>query len=231
MRIFTTGLMLTVLVSGSSGCGGDSAQQAEDPASRGLIRGVYTFGHEVRELRPCAGEEEIWVVDKTGILAEQHARLNENNRAYYQIFILALGSTGPAPAAGFGRDYPGQATIDELIYAAAEGFGCDFDPSRLVYRAQGNEPFWLVEVLPDRMRLERPGFAEMSWPEVTADESGEELRLRGSGDQGPAVLTITPGPAYDSMSGAYFHRSARFELEGTVYRGQALRGGAVLGGR
>ena len=227
MRFAVVGLMMVATLIGASACGGGGEEKKEIAAvaPRGeLIRGHYIFAHEVRALRPCGEDEDVWVIDRSGILAREYQQLAGSLKPDVRISVIATGSKGPAPDEGFGADYSGSVTIYEVIYAALEGYGCDFDVTGFVFRAYGTEPFWMVEVLPQGMRLSRPGSPEKIWPEVSAEHQGDLVVFHGSGAEKPGTLTIEPGPGHDDMSGSYFHHRARFEWDGEIYRGSALRG-------
>jgi uncharacterized membrane protein len=191
-----------------------------------IVRGGYTFGHEVRSLRPCGEQEALWVVDRSGLLEPLHGELAPGTTPYAEIFVVAAGHIGPAPQDGFGADYAGMLTVEEVIYAAFEGFGCDFDWGRFSYRAQGNEPFWMVEVGATGMRMTRPGEPDLEWADVDEQRRDGTVVFQAAGaDHVPAVvLTIEAGASRDTMSGAYYGLSARFLLGDRSLRGHALRG-------
>lgn len=227
MRSATTTISIILVLLCAAACGDLEAEKSESGKAGippDIIRGHYTFGHEVRSLRPCGDEKEIWVIDSTHLLGKLYEQLTGSIQGEPGIFVIATGSSGPPPPEGFGADYEGAVTIGEVVYAALEGFGCDFDLTGFVYRASGNEPFWMVEVLPGSMRLSRPGHPELSWPQVEIKRSGKSVILLGTGGDLPGRLTIEPGPVHDSMSGAFYSHQAQFELDGDIFKGSALRG-------
>jgi uncharacterized membrane protein len=233
MKSVLMAMMVMVLLIGASACsdgGGEKETTVVDTVTRGIIRGHYTFGHEVRALRPCGEDEDLWVIDRTDLLPELFRQLVGPLKGDPRISVIATGTTGPSQADGFGAQYPGTVFIDEVIYAALEGFECDFDVTGFVFRAFGNEPFWMVEVLPGSMRLIRPGSPELTWPGVSEEKKGDVIVLAGTGGEISGSLTIEPGPGYDNMSGSYFHHKANFDLDGEIFSGAALRGLATTGG-
>ena len=119
------------------------------------LRGHYVFGHEVRGFRRCGQDGELWVVDRSNLLKELHEDLAPRTVPYAEIFVVVTGRVGPPVSEGFGAEYPGAVTVEDVIYAAFEGFGCSFDWGRFLYRAQGNEPSWKLEVLEAEIRLSR----------------------------------------------------------------------------
>ena len=188
-----------------------------------VTRGHYVFGHEVRSLRPCGEEEALWVIDRTGLLARLHGELTPGSRPYAEVFAVVAGRVGP-PTDGFGADYPGALAVEDVIYVAFEGFGCSFDWGRFIYRAQGNEPFWMAEVRSSEMRLTRPGEPDLVWTDATESSAARGVVIRSQDP--PVELHIEPEPGRDTMSGAYFGLSARLLVEGETLAGNALRGTA-----
>jgi uncharacterized membrane protein len=190
-----------------------------------IVRGHYVFGHEVRSFRPCGEDETLWVVDGTDLLRDLHTELAPKTTPYAEIFVVAAGRIGPSPADGFGADYPGALSIEKVIYAAFEGFGCDFDWGNFTYRAQGNEPFWMVDVLPSEMRFARPGHDDQTWTHVRKDQTDDAVIFHAIGeDRSTIQLVIETGPSRDTMSGAYYGLSARLILDGKTFTGSALQG-------
>jgi putative lipoprotein len=168
------------------------------------------------------------VVDGSGRLWGLHAELAPGLEPYEEVFAVVRGANGPPPAEGFGSDYPGQIRIDELLYVAGEGLGCDFDWPRFAYRAQGNEPFWWAEVAPAGLRVGLLGEKERSWP--TVRESGAAAKTLFLAEGGPgeaATLSLLREPCRDSMSGAYYALSAVLALGERELRGCALPGDAT----
>ena len=231
------GLLILGLTSCTSGDGNDHKTRdvppdkvdqagAVEPAEDiEIVRGHYVFGHEVRSLRPCGENEALWVVDRTNLIKDLHGELAPGTVPYSEVFVAVAGRIGPPPDEGFGAEYPGALTVEEVIYVAFEGFGCDFDWSRFLYRAQGNEPFWALEVLATGMRLTRPGQPGMTWTEVSEIRREGAVIFRGAGGGLPPVkLVIEADPSRDTMSGAYYGLSARLVLDGQTFTGHALRG-------
>ena len=201
------------------------ADAAEPAGDLEIVRGHYVFGHEVRTLRPCGEDGALWVVDRTNLLKDLHDELTPGTAPYAEVFVVAAGRIGPPPAEGFGAEYPGSLTVEDVIYVAAEGFACDFDWSRFIYRAQGNEPFWTLEVLPTEMRLIRPGRPDLTWTDVNERRTENGVIFRATdGGLSPVELVIEAGSSRVTMSGAYYGLSARLGLDDQTLTGHALRG-------
>jgi len=195
-----------------------------------IVRGHYVFGHEVRTLRPCDEDGTFWVIDRTNLLKGLHGELTPGTTPYAELFVVSVGRIGPPPDVGFGAEYPSSFTVEDVIYAAAEGFGCDFDWSRFLYRAQGNEPFWMLEVLSTGMKLTRSGHPDLTWTDVgERKDEGAVIFFSRGGAHLPVELFIEAGSSRDAMSGAYYGLSARMVLGDRSFTGHAMRGTAPEG--
>lgn len=193
-----------------------------DVPERQVFRGLVVHGHEVRSFRPCGSDEALWAIDREGLLWEVYDELAPGGEPYEEVFAVVAGRSGPPPAEGLGADYPGRLEVDEVLYVAWEGFGCDSEWAGFDYRAYGNEPFWNVEVSDAGLRLNRMGSESQTWADV--GEVAIENGLRYEGD-GPAVeLNLIREPCRDSMSGAYFGMSARLVLGAEELSGCAMPG-------
>ncbi|WP_198669147.1 META domain-containing protein [Elioraea thermophila] len=90
------------------------------------------------------------------------------------------------------------------------------DAAPLRLRAQGNEPFWAVEVTGERLRLMRPGTEEAEMPVVAVDAAEGELRFLGERDGATVALTLSPGPCRDTMADQVWPERARLAIAGAV---------------
>ncbi len=112
------------------------------------------------------------------------------------------------------------------MYAAGEGFRCDFEWSRGSYRAYGNEPFWSADISPRGIELQRLGEDTRSWTRPQEESVGNEVRFTGQAPAGMSIeVTLLREPCRDSMSGAYFGFMAAVRIGAEELRGCALRGG------
>jgi uncharacterized membrane protein len=215
---------------GGEGGGRDEGGRAPDATASAtaleIVRGHFVPGREVTALRPCGAEAWLWVVDRTGRLRDLHRELAPRGQPGAEIFVAVAGHVGPPPEEGPGADHAGTLRVEEVVYAAFEGFGCGFDWRRFHHRAQGNEPFWTLEVLPEGMRLTRPGQPDLIWNDVVESRESGTVTYRGRGDPQPVELIIEPGASRDTMSGAYYGLSARLDLDGQILTGHALPGTA-----
>ena len=217
-------LGLAALLTGCGGGDGDQPQGTKTGVE--IFRGHAAFGHEVRTFQPCGKDDILWAVDESGTLWDVHRELAPPTVPVARLFAVVEGQRGPAPADGFGADYPGALQVTRVLYLGLEGPDCDFGWSRFQYQAVGNEPFWSMEVTAGGLVLKRPGEADLAWSAVTRKADGDQLRFVATGDGGlpPVELVIEPGPGRDTMSGSYFGLSARMKLGVKAFRGRALVG-------
>jgi putative lipoprotein len=213
----------------TSGQAGDRfGGQVNGQASDQIIRGYAGFGHEVRSFRPCNANTDLWAVDRSGLLWDLHKEMVPTQDQYAELFAVVKGTVGPAPSEGFGNDYAGELVVTEVHYVAREGFGCEADWSRFSWRAQGNEPFWAVEIGSAGMSLMQPDAPRTVWTEVKASHTDRGWIFTAA-DEGspPARLTITRTPCRDTMSGAYFAFSATLLVGSKEMNGCAVAGDAA----
>lgn len=106
--------------------------------------------------------------------------------------------------------------------ARAKSLLADAKLRGVAYRAQGNEPGWLVEVGPGSSLLylanygqERHEFDSVT----TSDDGAGALTISGEHDGQPIEVTLVREPCADDMSGAEFDHRAVVEFEGRELRG------------
>ena len=200
--------------------------QSSESSGVQVLRGFATYGHEVRAFRPCGSDEYLWAIDRGGILWEVHGNLTSDYKTHDEIFVVIEGRKGPPPADGFGADYPGTIHVDRVLYAAMEGFRCDYDWDGFTWHAYGNEPFWTVIMSDGSIRLKVIGRDDVVWPDSEIIEAEGAIRYIGCGNEAaPEIeLTITPTPCQDSMSGAYFAYSSVVRTGSDEFEGCALWG-------
>jgi heat shock protein HslJ/uncharacterized membrane protein/membrane-bound inhibitor of C-type lysozyme len=99
----------------------------------------------------------------------------------------------------------------------------------VVVRATGNEPFWLLEILGDRIVF-APGLqgdrVVTPRPRATRDAATGETVYIAATEAHRLVVRLAPGGCVDSMSGQRFDQAAAVQLDGRAFRGcaQALAG-------
>ena len=234
MSKHSTRIACLVIIALAASCGSRERAEEKSAGAPGpaapveVFSGFAVYGDEVRSFRRCGTEEALRAVDRTGALWNNYDSLALHREPYEEIFCIVEGRTGPDPAEGFGAAYPGAIEITRILYMALEGFRCDLDLSRFVYRAYGNEPFWAVYIVPGGITLTMPGCEDKVWHEVRQIERDAGAVFIGSGAADSIEVRLAEVPCRDSMSGAYFAYSARVLTGEYDLRGWALKGTAGL---
>ena len=185
---------------------------------------MLVMGPEVRALKPCDEETELWVIPVESV---QRAYETLAPEAYAPVFVEVEAVREPAPAAGFGADYSGQLRLSALLRAesAEEGFGCGESLSDIVFKASGQEPFWFVRVFADRIALATPEIPSTVFSEAPPTRLDDGWRFE-SLSTGPETvqlrLDLTRAPCTDPMVGSVYTWSAILDVGGDVKRGLSL---------
>lgn len=204
----------------------EPAPQLAADSSLAIKRGTVVLTAESRTLRPCGETAELWIAGESDRLDEIYAKLAGEPGA--PLYVEARGERTATPAgttvpAGFAQTF----LLEEVLFAAlpGEGGGCDAPLADYRVRASGNEPFWSVDVVADRMLLRLPDApAPLELSVAESQDSEGTVTYRGSGAGRILELTITTLPCSDSMSGAYFAYAAAGQLDGMEIAGCARLG-------
>lgn len=195
-------------------------------SSLAIKRGTARLTTENRTFLPCGETAELWLAGEGEFLDETYSRLAGEPGA--PLYVEVRGERTATPAgtsvpAGFAQTF----LLEEVLFAALPGEGgdCDAVPPDYRVRAAGNEPFWSVAVVADRMVLHLP---EMPAPlELSVGESQDSegtVTYRGAGAGRTLELTIAAQSCSDSMSGAYFAYTAAGRLDDIDLHGCARLG-------
>ena len=215
---------LATLATVAGACGSGEQSRLENLPKQDVHRGIAIFGHEVRSFQPCGSEASLWAIDSSRMLWDLHTEMTLHDPPYQGLFAILQGRLGSAPQDGFGSDYDGTLIVDEVLYVAREGLGCDFDLSAFRYRALGNEPFWSVDITTTAILLRSMGQDDQTWALIQEGRLDSELRFRGEGDgREPVVVAIRRTECRDTMSGAFFGYTATVRIGESVLMGCALR--------
>lgn len=191
-----------------------------------IVAGFVVLGPEVRSIKPCNEEQELWVIPTTEV-----TEVYESLRAepYGPVLMEVESVVGPAPESGSGAGYAGLLTVRSLRRAepASEGFGCDQDLSDFMFRATGQEPFWHLRVSPTGLRYSTPSAPQAAFDPVPPIRRGEAWVYESAGS-GPEAVGISavfePGRCEDSMAGSVYSWRATIEIAGDRRTGCAWEG-------
>jgi uncharacterized membrane protein len=200
---------------------------SELPADSGLAlkRGMLTLAAKHATFQPCGTSTQLWVIDQTdGVLRQTFA----NEPIPLELYVEAHGErtavpeTIPAASA-----HPGAFILEEVLYATqpAETQGCKEAAPTYIVTARGNEPFWSVEVMADKMVWRQPESpTEVTIEAPQSQDSEGTVGYVGAASGHKLELFIDEQPCRDSMSNAFFAYSAR-----AVFDGKELKGCARIG--
>ncbi|MEX2531624.1 MAG: hypothetical protein WD960_12705 [Gemmatimonadota bacterium] len=120
--------------------------------------------------------------------------------------------------------------LSALRYAGLEGWSCDVLPPEGVMEARGNEPFWFVRLLEDRVRVVTPDlpdgieYFDLEWVPSTGDGWTLSAERRHADGVEFLTLTIEERRCTDSMSGAWYPYAASLSAGFVSGDGCALEG-------
>jgi len=215
-------LALVTIASGCSASGGSPAGDNETPIAH---RGLVVFGHEVRSFEPCSSETSLWTVDSSGVLWDLHSELALQDQPYQGLFAVVEGRLGEAPQDGFGADYAGTLVVDDVLYMAREGLGCDFNWSAFRYRALGNEPFWSADISATHIVLRMMGQDDQTWTLTHEGMTDGAVQFDGEGAGGSSITVgIQREQCRDTMAGNFFGYTATVRLGDSTLTGCAVEG-------
>jgi putative lipoprotein len=204
----------------------DGGGVAAEASGVSVVRGFLVLGPEVRSIKPCGEDRELWVIP-TSDLDEAYSSLSRE--PYDPVYVEVEAMVGEAPESGFGADYSGLVTVRTVRRAqpAGEGFGCGEDLSDFSFRASGQEPFWSLRVTPTIIVLSTPDIPETVFEAVAPSVLGDGW-VYESRATGPETILIRavfePGRCTDSMLGAIHGWRAHLEIGDDTQVGCAWEG-------
>lgn len=207
-----------------------SAAPVEPPAesSLSLKRGVLSLASQQATFQPCGEAAPLWVIDQTdGLLRETFT----GQTSPINLYAEAHGERTPTPPdLAAAKGYRAAFILEEVLFATVSdasklGQGCNEPAPNYIVKAQGNEPFWAVEVTTEKMTWRQPeGPKEIVMGAPQSQDSEGTVGFTGSADGHTLELFIDAQACRDSMSGAYFAYAAR-----AVFDGKELKGCARVG--
>jgi len=197
-----------------------------------FMRGYLRMGHEVRSFTPCGSEVEYWVDDLTGanLYAVYRSLVSAPPADYAQLYVELDAFPAAPRSEGFAADYDSLLTATELRFAARETRGCADDLEGIIFRAQGNEPFWNLAINPAGIRVQQMGYETLEFPghrkkNCSCETIASTQVYRAAIDTTHALmLRLKHQPCRDSMAGSYYHFTAELELDGHSLHGCARQG-------
>lgn len=84
-----------------------------------IIKGLYSFGPEVRSLQECGGEKEFWVTDSSAQLELQYSQMNFE-KPYLPVYVEVEGKKIPSDKDGLGADFDSTLVVYKVITITKE---------------------------------------------------------------------------------------------------------------
>jgi copper homeostasis protein (lipoprotein) len=100
-----------------SACGDNDKQGKKDEPD--VIRGLYSFGPEVRSLQECGGEKEFWVTDSSAQLELQYSQMNFE-KPYLPVYVEVEGKKIPSDKDGLGADFDSTLVVYKVLKITKE---------------------------------------------------------------------------------------------------------------
>jgi len=211
---------------GSSAAPAEAEEATRRENGAAVVAGFVVLGPEVRSIKPCGEDRELWVIPTVEATEVYESLRAEPSGPVLMEFESLIG---PAPESGSGAGYSGLLTVRALRRAepASEGFGCSQDLSGFVFRATGQEPFWHLRVSPTGLRYSTPSEPETAFAPVPPSPRGDAwvYESNGTGPE-PVGLRVVFEPARctDSMVGSVYSWRATIEIAGGRRTGCAWEG-------
>lgn len=179
---------------------------AAAPVADARLRGRLLVGKDGYAMTACGSSEQ------------QIVALSEQARAMLDRFT-ASGALEFQADARITRPASGAVRIEAFELMALEGDLCGEDLANKILVARGTEPFWSLQLWPDRLLFERPDMPPLA---KTFDAghawTGSGLRIEG------LEIELQPGPCSDGMSDGLYGWIATVRVDGQSWQGCAYRG-------
>lgn len=169
---------------------------AEPPvSSTTLVAGTLQWGTEgALYFQPCEREVELPLTDPDSLLG---------NAVRFASFYA-------------GRTADGGLEAQRINYLPTEGFGCGFDWDGVLWRAAGNEPFWMASVAEDGLTVQFAGEEPIVVPVSLADQPVFRTdRLE---------LVFEDMMCQDTMADNRFGWTVTLTLDGSTFHGCGFQG-------
>lgn len=196
------------------------------------LRGIVVLGDGSPTFRACGDDAPRTLADSTnGVLRGAVDVLGGPGQPVYVEGLGRVSGTSgdEPPARGQPADGAAEAaaTLVQVRRAVplGEGSGCDQQATAALVVARGNEPFWHVAVLPDRIVFREPDAPDgiEFAPAAPVRQAGRVIYRSIREGAAPAAieLLLEDRGCTDSMSGEYMHLSAMAQVDGRTLSGCA----------
>lgn len=186
---------------------GEHPAAVEPAAAESFVRGTILPGDNLR-LRSCGQEGSLPLRPIDLFTRNLLDEMTSAGEPVYAEFMGRIGGRVPTM------------TLTRLIHAALETRGCEGPAPDYELRAQGNEPFWSVEIRGNTAMWTTPEDLEGSEFEIASRERvGNGWLIDASAGDTRLGISFAGTPCRDSMADAWFGFTVQLELGDIEYRG------------
>ncbi len=194
-----------------------------------VFKGLYTFGNEVRTFRDCKGNNTLyWVVDSSASLQDKYEKTNRfPSYPYESVYAEIKGYLSGKSTMGYASEYENVLVVTDIIKVEPKNFRTECYNYEFI--ALGNEPFWSVDIIPQERRIV---FKDAGLEKATefryapAKISGDVHRYEAtSAGNKKIIVVIRKEKCSDGMSDREYNYSAEVIVNGTIYKGCAIKKG------
>jgi putative lipoprotein len=213
-------LVVLVIILTAVGCGN---RDAVSDGSKHTFRGHLSIIDGTLSFTPCGMDELLQLSGRTAVLKDLYESLVPEPGG--ELYAVLKGRREAIPIEATGEPYDGRLAVTRASFVARESMECEEDLQGVLYRAQGNEPFWTLTIANEEIvfsELGRPG--HRVFPLESPRMEGRTIEFRSTVGEHEILGVIEDTGCRDEMSGSFFSHRAEVSLDGTVYRGCAREG-------
>ncbi|MCB1856026.1 MAG: MliC family protein [Halieaceae bacterium] len=192
--------------------GAQASATLQNPGTPWSRTRVYACGDFEFVTRTGPGELALWLPRRYLVLSQ----VRSASGAKYQEGDVVFWSKGAEALLQVGdREYLGcRQQPERAPWADARRRGVSF-------RAVGNEPGWMLEILPGRqlVLVGDDGQLRLATPDPGAQEQGESRHYRALTEAGELQVEILQGACFDTVSGEAFPAVVTVSVNGRLLQG------------
>ncbi|MEJ7692889.1 hypothetical protein [Daejeonella sp.] len=194
-----------------------------------VFKGLYTFGNEVRTLRDCSGSQTVyWVNDSIASLRDKYEKTNRfPSYPYESVYAEVRGYLSGKSRLGYASEYENVLVVTEIIKLEPKNFRTACYNYEFI--ALGNEPFWSVDIIPQEKRIIFKDVGQeraLEFIYASAKVSGEVYRYEATSARNNKIaVVIRKEKCSDGMSDRQYNYAAEVTVNGTIYKGCAIKKG------